>query len=162
LQPRLEQRFAKRANAVFAGFTARLVPYTWHLTASRRYRPLPEVAAAAFSAAAREAGAELDAPGARELAGGLIELAVYPDVPETLARLAGRRLAVLSNGTADGVEALIAGAGIGGHFEYLLAVDGIERFKPAPEAYALATGAFGIPPREVLLVSAHEWDVAGA
>jgi len=162
LQPRLEERFGTRGEAVFAGFTSRLVPYTWHLTVCGRYRPLPEVAAAAFAAAAREAGAELDEPGTRDLASGLTELPAYPDVAEALERLADRRLAVLSNGTAEGVTSLVEGAGVGGHFDHLLAVDGVERFKPAPEAYGLLIRAFAAPPADLLLVSAHEWDIAGA
>ncbi len=164
LQPRLEERFGARGEAVFGGFTSRLGPYTCHLTASGRYRPLPDVAAAAFAAAAREAGVELDEPGARDLASGLTELPAYPDVAEALERLADRRLAVLSNGTADGVTSLVEGGGVGGHFDHLLPVDQVGRFKPAPapEAYGLVIRAFAAPPGDLLLVSAHEWDIAGA
>ncbi|CAA9515697.1 MAG: hypothetical protein AVDCRST_MAG45-2192 [uncultured Solirubrobacterales bacterium] len=162
LKPRLEERFAARADAVFGGFTSRLVPYTWHLTASARYRPITEVAASAFAAAAREAGAELDEPGARKLAGSLTELPAYPDVAGGLEALGDRRLAVLSNGTAAGIETLVRGAGVDGHFDHLLAADAVERFKPAPEVYGLLTDAFGAEPAELMLVSAHEWDVAGA
>ena len=138
------------------------MPYTWHLTASGRYRPLPEVAAAAFIAAAREAGAEVDEAGAHDLASNLAALPPYPEVAESLERLGDRRLAVLSNGTADGVRALVERAGLGSHFEHLLSVDEVERFKPAPEAYGLAPRAFAAPAAEVVLVSAHEWDLAGA
>ena len=162
LKPRLGERLADRGEAVFSGFTSRLVPYTWHLTASGRYRPMPEVAAAAFAAAAREAGAELDEPGARELAGGLTDLPAYPDVTAALEALGNRRLAVLSNGTAEGVGTLVRGAGVEGRFEHLLAADAVERFKPAPAVYGLLTDAFRAPPAEVMLVSAHEWDLAGA
>ena len=162
LKPRLEERFSDRGEAVFGGFASRLVPYTWHLTASGRYRPIPEVATAAFAAAARESGAELDEPGARELAGGLTELPAFPDVPAALEALGDRRLAVLSNGTAEGVEGLVRGAGVEGHFEHLLAADAVKRFKPAAEVYGLLTDAVSSPPAEVMLVSAHEWDVAGA
>ncbi len=162
LKPRLEERFAGRGEAVFGGFTSRLVPYTWHLTASGRYRPIMEVATAAFAAAAREAGADLDEPAARELAGGLTELPAYPDVAAALEALGDRRLAVLSNGTAPGIDALIRGAGVEGHFDHLLAADAVERFKPAPEAYGLLTDAFRAQPADLMLVSAHEWDIAGA
>lgn len=162
LKPRLEARLGDRAGAVFEGFTARLVPYTWHLTASGAHRPLPEVAASALFAAAREAGAELDGRGAEELAGGLTELPPYPDAAAGLERLADRSLAVLSNGTIEGVTALVEGAGLRERFDHLLAAELVERFKPAPAVYALCARAFRAEAGETVLVSAHEWDVAGA
>lgn len=163
LSPRIVRRVGERGGAVFEGFAARLVPYTWHLTASDSYRPLPEVAQEALLAAAREAGATLDEAGARDLAGGLTELSTHPDVAPMLEGLAGTPLAVLSNGTGDGVEALVRAAGLRERFDHLLAADELARFKPAPEVYALATTAFGAKSNgDVLLVTAHEWDVAGA
>ncbi len=163
LSPRIVRHVGERGGAVFEGFAARLVPYTWHLTASERYRPLPEVAEEALLAAAREAGATLDEQGARELAAELTELPVYPGVASMLEGLAGTPLAVLSNGTGEGVEALFSAAGLRERFDHLLAADVVGRYKPAPEVYALATTAFGAASNDdVLLVSAHEWDVAGA
>ncbi len=148
---------------MFDGFAARLVPYTWHLTASESYRPLPEVARSALLAAAREAGATLDEASARDLAAGLTELPAFPDVAPMLDGLAGTPLAVLSNGTGEGLKALVGAAGLGERFDHLLAADHVGRFKPAPDVYALATRAFGTESNgDVLLVSAHEWDVAGA
>lgn len=163
LSPRIVRHVGERGGAVFEGFASRLVPYTWHLTASETYRPLPEVAREALLAAAREAGATLDEQGARDLVGGLTELPVYPDVAPMLEGLAGTPLAVLSNGTGQGLEALLGAAGLREGFDHLLAADRIGRYKPAPEVYALATTAFGVESNDdVLLVSAHEWDVAGA
>lgn len=92
----------------------------------------------------------------------MTELPPYPDVARGLLALGDRRLVVLSNGTAAGVGSLVAGAGMRNHFDHVLTVDAVERFKPAPEAYGLATRALGAEPEELLLVSAHEWDVAGA
>lgn len=53
-------------------------------------------------------------------------------------------------------------AGLGERFEHLLAADRVERYKPAPELYALAPRAFGAAAERMLLVSGNEWDVAGA
>src|SRR4051794_29117203 len=136
------------------GFAARLVPWTWHATAAGAFRPFPELAIAA----ARAAGAEDPAALADELE----RLPLFPDVLPGLDAIDGRRLAVLSNGTADGLGALAANAGIEARFEHLLAADRVERYKPAPELYALASRAFGVPAERVLLISSNEWDVAGA
>src|SRR3954470_333000 len=139
---------------VFDRFAARLVPWTWHLTAAGAFRPLPEIAVAA----AKAAGAMNPAAVVEELQ----RLPPFPDVLPGLDALGPRRLAVLSNGTTDGVRRLVANAGIEGRFEHLLAADQAERYKPAPELYAAAPHAFNLPAERVLLVSSNEWDVTGA
>ncbi len=106
LRPGIVRRVGERGGTVFDGFAARLVPYTWHLTASESYRPLPEVARSALLAAAGEADATLDEAGARDLAAGLTELPAFPDVAPMLDDLDGTPLEVLSNGTREGLEAL--------------------------------------------------------
>lgn len=146
LRPRL-------GDARFEEFAERLVPSTWHLTAAGRYEDFPEVAKLALASA----GADEDA------AAQLSELPAFADVAEGLRELRNvAPLAVLSNGTSDGVEALVANAGLGDCFEHLLAADRAKRFKPAPEVYALAPEAFGADADRILLVSGNEWDVAGA
>jgi 2-haloacid dehalogenase len=141
-------------DEVFEGFAARLVPWTWHVTAAGAFRPLPEIAVAA----ARAAGA----PDPNAVVAELQRLTLFHDVVTGLDALGGRRLAVLSNGTSEGIRALVANSGIGDRFEHVLAADQVERYKPAPELYALAPRAFGVAPGRVLLVSSNEWDVAGA
>jgi 2-haloacid dehalogenase len=150
----LEALRSPLGDDAFEGFVARLVPWTWHSTAAGAFRPLPEIAVAA----ARAAGARHPEAVADELQ----RLPVFADVVAGLDALEERRLAVLSNGTSEGIRALVEHAGIGNRFEHLLAADQVERYKPAPELYALAPRAFGIEAGRVLLVSSNEWDVAGA
>src|SRR3954449_170879 len=76
----------------FEQFAARLVPWTWHLTASGVWSTLPEIATHA---------------GGHEAAERLTRLPAFPDVRAGLDALDGRGLAVLSNGTQDGVRALV-------------------------------------------------------
>ncbi len=163
LRPRLERALGPRGMDVFSGFSARLVPWTWHATAAGRYRPMPEIAAAALAAAALEQEVELSESGAAGLAAGLTDLPPFQDAGEALAGLSGEvPLAVLSNGTSEGIRALVSGAGLEEHFDHLLAADTVARFKPAPEVYDMAAEAFDAPPASVLLVSSNDWDVAGA
>ena len=163
LRVRCEQALGTRGGAVFDGFQRRLVPLTWHATASGHYRPFPEIAALALRSAAREQGAPLDDRGAHEIAQGLASLSAFADAGEALEALAAHHpLAILSNGTAEGIRALADGAGLTVRFDHLLDADSVGRFKPAPEVYALAPRAFGRPAEDVLLVSGNEWDVAGA
>ena len=124
-------------------FRTRVLPWTWQLSAAERFRPLPEIAGPALAERIRS-------------------LEAYPDVREGLDALAGTPLAILSNGTRDGVEELLRRAGIADRFQHVLTAEQVERYKPAPEVYALAPVAFGTAPDRVLLVSGNEWDVAGA
>jgi 2-haloacid dehalogenase len=143
-------------DEVFEGFAKRLVPWTWHMTAAGTFSPLPEVARAAVKAA----GATDDE--VERLPARLQELPAFPDVGAGLEALADWRLAVLSNGTTDGVRSLVANAGLSERFEHLLSADQAGCYKPSRELYALAPRAFRTRADRVLMVSSNEWDVAGA
>ena len=164
LRTRTRQAGGHEGDELFASFKERLIPWSWHLTASGDYEPMPELAAKAIQAAARAAGLRLERSRADWIVDGMGELPVFDDVRPGLDRLRELRipLAILSNGTADGMQALVDHNDLQGVFEHVLVADSVGRFKPAREVYALATSAFGAPADRVLLVSGHEWDVAGA
>jgi 2-haloacid dehalogenase len=85
-------------------------------------------------------------------------------VPDSLDRLseAGFRLATLTNSTQEVAEAQIENAGLKDRFEQVLSADTAKRLKPAPAPYRMAARSLGIREREMRLVAAHAWDVAGA
>ena len=164
LRVRTRQAAGHEGDELFAAFKERLIPWTWHVTASGDYEPLAELAAEAVQAAARAAGLRLERSRAEWVVEGMKELPAFDDVRAGLERLheAGIPLAVLSNGTASGIQSILAHNGLDGVFAHVLVADSVKRFKPAREVYALAVDAFGGPPERVMLVSGHEWDVAGA
>lgn len=96
--------------------------------------------------------------------GTLRKLRPYPEVAESLQQLrdAGLSLAALTNSTAQAAEAQLANAGLRDHFEQVISADEIHCFKPAPEVYHLAARRLDVEPRQVRLVTAHDWDVTGA
>ena len=164
LRTRTRQAASHEGDELFAAFKERLVPWTWHLTASGDYEPMPELASKAVQSAARAAGLRLERSRADWVVEGMLELPAFPDVRPGLDRLRELRvpLAILSNGTAEGVQALVDHNDLGAYFDHQLVADSVKRFKPAREVYALATEAFRAPADRVMLVSGHEWDVAGA
>jgi 2-haloacid dehalogenase len=83
-------------------------------------------------------------------------------VPAALARLAPRPRAILSNGSPRMLQAAVASSGLGPHLDYVLSVDTVKTYKPAPAVYALGPRALGVPVAELLFVSSNAWDVAGA
>jgi 2-haloacid dehalogenase len=147
-------------DELYDAFYARLQPWTWLATAAGAYRPLPTLAEQALRSAAAAVGADDD--DAARHAELLTRLPVFPEAESALDALSGHRLAVLSNGTADGLEELLSNGGVRERFEHVLAADSVGRYKPAPEVYALAPRAFGVPAAEVVLVSGNDWDAAGA
>jgi 2-haloacid dehalogenase len=156
----LEALRAPLGEELYDAFYARLQPWTWFATAAGAYRPLPQLAEQALRSAAAANGADEQAAAGH--AERLTQLPLFPETEAALDSLSGERLAVLSNGTAGGLEELLANAGVRERFEHVLAADSVGRYKPAPEVYSLGPDAFGVPAHEVVLVSGNDWDTAGA
>ena len=104
----------------------------------------------------------------RQLRGDLLEaysrLDCYPEVPAVLKglRVAGARLAILSNGSPAMLEAAVSSAAIGTLLDEIFSVDAIGRFKTDPAAYRMVTSAWGIDATSVSFQSSNRWDIAGA
>lgn len=128
------------------------------------YVAFGDAAGAALKMTEERQGVRVSDEDRREILGGLRELPPHPEVPESLDRLrdAGFRLATLTNSTQEVAEAQIRNSGLGDRFEMVLSADTAKRLKPAPAPYRMAARALGIPDRELRLVAAHAWDVAGA
>ncbi len=133
-------------------------------TVTDAYTTFGEAAAAALQMTAERQGVEVSDAEEREILGGLRELPPHPEVAEGLDRLrdAGFRLATLTNSTQEVAEAQIQNSGLADRFEQVLSADTAKRLKPAPAPYRMAARTLGIPERELRLVAAHAWDVAGA
>lgn len=104
----------------------------------------------------------LDPEQAAELVAHMTRLPPHADVPGALASLQGNRLVTLTNGSLQVATAQVANAGLDGFFERALSVDAVERFKPDPSVYRYAAENCAVEIDRMLLVAAHDWDVAGA
>lgn len=91
-------------------------------------------------------------------------LSLHPDVVDGVRALTGDGLRVmtLSNGSSDLAAQLFSDAGVREEFSHLLSVEGASVWKPAEEAYRLASEASGLALEELLLVAVHPWDIHGA
>ena len=83
---------------------------------------------------------------------------------ENLQRLrdAGLHLATLTNSTQRVADAQMTNSGLKDFFEAILSADTVKKLKPAPEPYQMAAKSFGVGVKDIRLVAAHAWDVAGA
>lgn len=98
------------------------------------------------------------------LMGVYARLPAFPDASAALARLAeaGVRCVAFSNGSREAVEGLLTQAGIREHFESVVSVDEIKRFKPDPAVYAHLRYRLESEPGDTWLVSSNAFDVIGA
>jgi 2-haloacid dehalogenase len=136
--------------------------YTWLRSLMGRYEDFWSVTEAALRYAVRRLGLAATEGDLQALMAAYLRLACFPEVPETLARLAPRPRAILSNGAPRMLAAAVNSSGLDRHLEHVLSVDAVRVFKPAPAVYALGPAALGIPAADLLFVSSNAWDVAGA
>jgi len=128
------------------------------------YADFGEMQRAGLEMTARRRGVSIDPERMRRILRGMTALPPHGDVVAGLTRLRedGYHLAVLTNSTREAVEAQLENARLRTFFNDVLSADAVRRFKPAHEPYAMASERLGIAPRDLLMVAAHDWDVAGA
>jgi 2-haloacid dehalogenase len=90
------------------------------------------------------------------------ELATYPDVHGTLRTLSPRKLAILSNGSPEMLNAVVTNANLGSTFDAVLSVDELRIYKPHPSVYQLAVDRLGVAKDQVAFISSNFWDATGA
>jgi 2-haloacid dehalogenase len=134
------------------------------LTMTGTYDDFVAVGGGSLQMVAEEHGVALAEDDRAAIASAMTSLPPHPDVAPNLARLADRgfRLAALTNSPLDAAERQLAAAGIDDHFDRIMSVASVGKFKPAPEVYRWAAKELGVPISEMTMVAAHDWDVAGA
>jgi 2-haloalkanoic acid dehalogenase type II len=109
-----------------------------------------------------DAGAEAGVSRAKrdELLSRWGELRPWPEVPDVLEKLAGQRLAIVTNCSQRLAD--IAAAVTGGRFEVVMSAERAGAYKTDPRAYRAALDALRLPPDRVLFVAGSAHDVPGA
>jgi 2-haloacid dehalogenase len=91
-----------------------------------------------------------------------VHLDLYPDAKDALGKMKGIKLAILSNGSSDMLNALVRNTGLDTILDDTISIDSQRAFKPHPKAYTLVESKLGVKPNEVLFVSSNPFDVSGA
>ena len=121
----------------------RLLHLALSLQSTGRFVPFPQLVEAVLGEEALEVFASLDP---------------FEDAEPALRALrdGGVRSVTLTNGSAENTRTLLERASLQGYFEDVLTVEQVERYKPAPEPYALVDAG------STVFLAAHDWDIAGA
>jgi 2-haloacid dehalogenase len=136
--------------------------YTWLGALMRTREDFWSLTRASLEFALEAAGVVAEPTLCDRLMAKYLDLDLYPEARDALDALAGRKLAILSNGSAKMLEALVEASGVKPLFADVISVDRAKSFKPDPRCYALVEPALEVAKHEVLFVSSNGFDVAGA
>jgi 2-haloacid dehalogenase len=154
--------FPGRGVALSQLWRAKQLEYTWLRSLMGTYADFGAITEAALA----YAGAALDLPLDRAKTARLMatydNLAMFPDARAALAALAGRKLAILSNGSPAMLRPLVEHAQLATTLTAVISVDEIKVYKPDPRVYQLAPDRLGVATDEIGFVSSNYWDAAGA
>ena len=162
LNPHFERVFGD--EAVMPQWFAQVLRSSLVATITDTYHDFGTIAADALDMTALRLGVDLSSADRTKILKGIRNLPPHSEVPQSLARLkaAGLRLATLTNSPPAVLKDQLTNAGIINLFEQTLSIDPMRRFKPAREVYLYAAGSLGVTPRQIRMVAAHDWDIAGA
>ena len=134
------------------------------LAAAGRYEGFADICEAALKVIEERHQQKLSWWTRKGLLQGLAQLPAFADVQPALQRIrsAGFRPVVLTNSARKNAEQILKSAGINDLFEDVLSAEDAGRLKPAAEPYLMAAKRCKVKPRNLLLVAAHSWDIAGA
>jgi 2-haloacid dehalogenase len=141
---------------------AKQLEYTWLRSLMRQHADFGRVTEDALRQACEALALPFTEDHHRRLMDAYLRLDLFSEVREALARLAGRPLAILSNGSPAMLEPLVAHAGLAGVITHVLSVESVGIFKPDPRVYQLAVDRLGVPREAIGFVSSNCWDAIGA
>jgi 2-haloacid dehalogenase len=152
---------SKRGFHIWFGM---LLQYSLVDNCTGQYHDFSTIADATLNMAAKALEKEIQEDEKKEALALMKKLSAYADVEEGLKLLkeAGFRLATLTNSPMPTLTAQLEYTGLTKYFEATLSIDAVQKYKPAPESYQYATQTLGVNKEEIMLVTAHGWDIAGA
>lgn len=156
------ERFGNEPDA--SNWFGELLRLSFVSAATNRYIPFPELGAAALSTVAERCGAAVGDDDLFHIGEVFTTLPPHRDVVEGLESLrdAGFTTVALTNSPKTTAKAQLHNAGIAPLFDSILSVEMVKRFKPHRSVYGAAAASLGVSTREMTMVAAHDWDVAGA
>jgi len=139
----------------------RLLHSAVSLTLAGEWQPFDRLAESTLRTALARMKSDVDA---EAVLAELQKLPPYPDAGPAFDLLEQARVTVgvLTNGGERATRKLLEGAGLEERVADIVSVEEIEIYKPHPAVYRHAAERMGVEPKNLTLIAAHAWDVAGA
>ena len=157
-----EEAFPGYGDLITQIWRIKQLEYSWLRSLMRRYQDFSLVTRDSLAYTLRTLGLQYDDETFGRVIDKYLHLDLYPDALAALSELKDRKLAILSNGSPEMLNALVANSGLDRILAATLSVDANKVFKPSPEAYSLIEEKLAIKPANVLFVSSNPWDACGA
>ncbi|MBE0627174.1 MAG: haloacid dehalogenase type II [Burkholderiales bacterium] len=157
-----ERYWPGKGSALSQLWRSKQLEYTWQRSLMQRYTAFSSITADGLRYACAALGLELGAAQLAELMQQYRRLSPYPDALPALQALRGRKLAILSNGSPDMLDPLVADSGLDQVLDAVLSVAEVRIFKPDPRVYQIAVDRLGVPKESIGFVSSNCWDACGA
>ncbi|MEP7155612.1 MAG: haloacid dehalogenase type II [Betaproteobacteria bacterium] len=163
---RCDELFPGKGQALSALWRSRQLEYSWLRSLMGRYVNFDQVTADALKYACDALQLSCSEAQRVALAQGYRTLQPFDDARDALSALAAMssapRLAILSNGAPDMLNALVAHNRMERAIPDVMSVDSVGVFKPDPRVYQLAVDRLKLPAAQIGFVSSNGWDAAGA
>lgn len=157
-----EEAFPGYGGIITQIWRIKQLEYTWLCSLMRRYQDFAVLTRDSLSYTLRVLGLHYDDATFTRIMEKYLNLDLFPDAMAALTALKGKKLAILSNGSPDMLDALVKNSTLDQVLEATISVDAKKVFKPAPDAYSLIEEKIGVAPANVLFVSSNPWDACGA
>jgi 2-haloacid dehalogenase len=157
-----EQAFPGYGEIITQIWRIKQLEYTWLRSLMRRYEDFSTVTRESLAYTLRILRLKPDDDAFERIMDKYLHLDLYPDAAAALAAMRAQKLAILSNGSTDMLDALVRNSGLDQVLNATISVDSMKIFKPGPDAYSLIETRLGVSPAEVLFVSSNPWDACGA
>jgi 2-haloacid dehalogenase len=160
---KLRHRIGPQADRLAEQWRVRQLQYSWLRSIAGRHADFWQLTGDALDVSLAQLG--IADPALRDdLMALYFKLAPYGDALGLLARLrrAGKRTAILSNGSKAMLKAAVDASGFAGDLDVVLSVDDVGVFKPHGSVYRLAETALGLPAKDMCFVSSNAWDAHAA
>ena len=157
-----DEAFPGHGDMITQIWRIKQLEYSWLRSLMGRYEDFSVITRESLNYTLKILGLTYDAAIFDRIMDKYVHLDLYPDARHALAALKGRKLAILSNGSSDMLNALVENTGLHTVLDATISIDSKRIFKPSPEAYTLIEENLGVKPNEVLFVSSNPWDAIGA
>ncbi len=157
-----EETFPDYGDIITQIWRIKQLEYSWLRSLMGRYESFATITRDSLAYTLRVLGLSYEPEDFDRIIDKYLHLDLYPDAMAALDAMAGRKLAILSNGSPDMLNALVRNSGLDRVLHATISVDAVSIFKPSPQVYSLIESTLAIPPASVLFVSSNPWDACGA